>query len=151
MAQTFNNGEQLGSIRTILNDNADEINKLQASKASADNPAFTGNVTVTTNSSSAAVTITQTGAGNALVVEDSASDTTPFVIDASGNVGIGAASPSFSAGSGLQIYRASGAAVKVEDASTDADLLAFGGTLYLSNRSNGPLALSHQQHRTYAY
>ena len=33
MAQTFNNGEQLGSIRTILNDNADEINTLQASKA----------------------------------------------------------------------------------------------------------------------
>ena len=34
MAQTFNNGEQLGSIRTVLNDNADEINTLQASKAS---------------------------------------------------------------------------------------------------------------------
>ncbi len=36
------------------------------------------------------VRITQTGAGNALVVEDSANpDSTPFVIDASGNVGIG--------------------------------------------------------------
>lgn len=34
--------------------------------------------------------ITQTGAGNALVVEDSANpDSTPFVVDASGNVGIG--------------------------------------------------------------
>jgi hypothetical protein len=39
--------------------------------------------------------ITQTGAGNALLVEDSANpDSTPFVIDASGNVGIGTASPS---------------------------------------------------------
>jgi hypothetical protein len=36
------------------------------------------------------VSITQTGAGPALLVEDSAStDSTPFVIDASGNVGIG--------------------------------------------------------------
>jgi hypothetical protein len=34
--------------------------------------------------------ITQTGAGNALVVEDSTNpDSTPFVIDSSGNVGIG--------------------------------------------------------------
>jgi hypothetical protein len=57
-------------------------------------PALTGNVTVTTNSASAAVTINQTGAGNAFVVEDSASpDASPFVIDASGNVGIGTTSP----------------------------------------------------------
>lgn len=36
------------------------------------------------------VRITNTGAGNSLLVEDSAStDSTPFVIDASGNVGIG--------------------------------------------------------------
>ena len=34
--------------------------------------------------------ITQTGAGNALLVEDSTNpDSTPFVVDASGNVGIG--------------------------------------------------------------
>lgn len=38
--------------------------------------------------------ITQTGAGNALVVEDSTNpDSTPFVIDSSGNVGIGTAVP----------------------------------------------------------
>ena len=34
MAQTFNNGAQLGSVRTILNNNANEINTLQSSKAS---------------------------------------------------------------------------------------------------------------------
>jgi hypothetical protein len=46
------------------------------------------------NSSSDALRITQTGTGNALVVEDSANpDATPFVIDASGNVGIGTSSP----------------------------------------------------------
>jgi hypothetical protein len=42
---------------------------------------------VSDNSSSDAVRITQTGAGNALVVEDSANpDASPFVIDAAGNV-----------------------------------------------------------------
>jgi hypothetical protein len=40
------------------------------------------------------VKITNTGAGNSFVVEDSASpDTTPFVVTATGNVGIGTASP----------------------------------------------------------
>ena len=36
---------------------------------------------------------TNTGAGASLTVNDEASDTTPFVIDASGNVGIGTSSP----------------------------------------------------------
>lgn len=47
---------------------------------------------VDANSATAAVRITQTGAGNALLIEDSASpDATPFVVDASGNVGVGTA------------------------------------------------------------
>jgi hypothetical protein len=46
------------------------------------------------NSTDAALRVTQTGTGNALVVEDSANpDSTPFVVDASGNVGIGTDSP----------------------------------------------------------
>lgn len=50
----------------------------------------TSPVSVTVNSATTAMRITQTGTGNALVVEDSANpDATPFVIDASGNVGIG--------------------------------------------------------------
>ena len=41
------------------------------------------------------LTITNEGTGNSFVVQDSANpDTTPFVIDASGNVGIGTGSPS---------------------------------------------------------
>jgi hypothetical protein len=44
-------------------------------------------VNVSVNSTSDAVRITQTGTGNALVVEDSANpDATPFVVDAGGNV-----------------------------------------------------------------
>lgn len=46
-----------------------------------------GNVILDVNSTSAALRITQTGSGNALVVEDSTSpDSTPFVVDASGRV-----------------------------------------------------------------
>jgi hypothetical protein len=47
-------------------------------------------VVIDVSSASPAVRITQRGAGYALLVEDSANpDTTPFAIDASGNVGIG--------------------------------------------------------------
>lgn len=47
-------------------------------------------VNVDANSASAAVRITQTGAGNSLVVEDSTSpDATPFVVDALGRVIVG--------------------------------------------------------------
>ena len=34
-------------------------------------------------------TITQTGTGNILVVNDQSSDTSPFIIDADGNVSVG--------------------------------------------------------------
>lgn len=63
------------------------------------------------NSAGAAVRITQTGAGAALLVEDSAStDSTPFVIDASGNMGVGTATPTTVA----NIYNATNASVLVQ-------------------------------------
>jgi len=58
-------------------------------------PTLSGNVVIDTNSSNPALRITQTGFGLALRVQDSADpDSTPFVIDSNGNVGIGTASPS---------------------------------------------------------
>ena len=55
---------------------------------------FTEPQIIAVSSSSAGLRITQTGAGNALLVEDSAStDTSPFVITAAGDVGIGTTSP----------------------------------------------------------
>lgn len=39
------------------------------------------------------LSITNTGTGNSFLVNDAASDTSPFVIDASGNVGIGTTTP----------------------------------------------------------
>jgi len=51
-------------------------------------------IIVTDNSSNDAVKITQTGSGNALVVEDALNDTSPFVITSNGAVGVGILSPS---------------------------------------------------------
>jgi hypothetical protein len=61
--------------------------------ATSDTVTITGTVqpgvVIEGSSSGNALRITQTGTGNALLVEDSANpDSTPFVIDASGNVGI---------------------------------------------------------------
>ena len=57
---------------------------------------LTGSVVQTINSSADAFRITQTGAGNALLVEDSANpDSTPFVVNASGQVLIGSTSAPF--------------------------------------------------------
>jgi hypothetical protein len=57
---------------------------------------FTANQVISvTDNTNAALRVTQLGTGNALVVEDSTNpDSTPFVIDANGNVGIGTSSPS---------------------------------------------------------
>ena len=57
-------------------------------------PVLSGNVTIDSNTSSPALKITQTGTGPVLRVQDSADpDATPFLIDATGQVGIGTATP----------------------------------------------------------
>jgi len=53
-------------------------------------------VVISGSSSGNALRVTQTGSGNALLVEDAANpDGSPFVIDSSGNVGIGLTSPAY--------------------------------------------------------
>jgi hypothetical protein len=62
-------------------------------------PALTGGITSNVvisvaDNTNAALRITQTGTGDAIRVEDSANpDSSPFVVDANGNVGIGTTSP----------------------------------------------------------
>jgi hypothetical protein len=52
-------------------------------------------ITISASSTNTALTITQTGTGDALRVEDSASpDSTPFIVKSDGSVGIGTATPS---------------------------------------------------------
>ena len=57
-------------------------------------PVLSGNVSISSDTPSAALTITQIGTGAALRVQDSADpDSTPFLIDNTGQVGIGTATP----------------------------------------------------------
>jgi hypothetical protein len=55
---------------------------------------ITGNLIVSVNTSNDAIRITQTGSGNAIIIEDETNpDASPFVVTNSGNVGIGTANP----------------------------------------------------------
>jgi hypothetical protein len=61
---------------------------------SAVSPVLSGNVTIDSDTPGPALKITQTGTGPVLRVQDSADpDTTPFIIDTAGNVGLGTATP----------------------------------------------------------
>lgn len=83
----FNNGGALGASANLFWDNTNSYLGIGTSS-----PATPLNVSVSTAVD--AVRITQTGAGNALVVEDSANpDATPFVVNAIGDVGIGTSLP----------------------------------------------------------
>jgi hypothetical protein len=65
-----------------------------AAPTTAVSPVLTGNVTISTDSSGPALKITQTGTGPVLRVQDSPDpDTTPFLINSAGLVGLGTAAP----------------------------------------------------------
>ena len=83
----------------------------------------TNALSITQSGSVAALRITNTGSGNSLLVEDEVStDTTPFVIDASGNVGIGTASSQTT----LQIGSADFSGHLEVDVTGDSDTSYFG-------------------------
>ena len=71
----------------------------------ATGPTFAPDVVISGSSSNSALRITQTGTGNALLVEDSAStDSTPFIVTADGKVGMGVPNASYFPGNiGLYI------------------------------------------------
>jgi mannose/fructose/N-acetylgalactosamine-specific phosphotransferase system component IIB len=89
-----------------------------------------GITTISVNSpTDAALRITQLGSGNALVVEDETNpDSTPFVIDASGSVGIGTTNP----GSKLTVN----GAVQIQQDSGSNNRLVFRGQPGSSYRWN---------------
>jgi hypothetical protein len=78
-------------------------------------------------STGTALRVTNTGTGNSFLVEDSAStDTSPFVISASGNVGIGVASPDYA----LHLNRSGTNIIKFSESLTQRALMGVsGGTL----------------------
>ena len=65
---------------------------------------FTANQVINVaDNTNAALKVTQTGTGLAMLVEDAASDTTPFAISATGVVGIGTATPDDVTSSGIRV------------------------------------------------
>ena len=85
-----------------------------AAPSTALSPVFTSNVTISANTSGPALLVTQTGAGAAIRVQDSADpDASPFVVDTSGQVGIGTATPGNAldlAGGTIQVSSSGGTA-----------------------------------------
>lgn len=82
---------------------------------------------ITANSGTAALSITQTGSGDALLVEDSASpDNSPFVISATGAVGIGTTAPA----TNLDINAGNLASVRLAETNNGVDfrVSASGGS-----------------------
>lgn len=70
------------------------ISDVASLQTSLDGKLSTSGGVISANSSTDALRITQTGTGNALVVEDSTNpDATPFVVTADGNVGVGTSTP----------------------------------------------------------
>lgn len=92
------------------------------------------------NSGSAALRITQTGGGNALLVEDSTNpDSTPFIIDSNGNVGIGVTNTS----SAISIFRNGVATINTASLTDNVEYYfssnnnAIGGNILWFNKSRG--------------
>lgn len=69
---------------------------------------FTANQTITANTSSDALKITQTGSGNALYIEDVAADATPFVVSSTGVMGIGTTTPDNVTSAGMALVSNNG-------------------------------------------
>jgi hypothetical protein len=90
-------------------------------------PTISDNAVINSNSSSTALRITQTGTGNALVVEDAANpDSTPFVVTADGTTLIGLATPSTTGVGSAKVQIAGGTAplsfIRQADSSTAINL-----------------------------
>jgi hypothetical protein len=90
------------------------------------------------NTSSAALRVTQTGAGNALLVEDSASpDSSPFVVNNAGNVGFGITNPGYL----IDAQGSSATARIAESGGGEMRVTVTGSTGRVGTYSNHPLLL----------
>ena len=101
-----NSGATTGDVLSVSNTGLSVTGTLSATgnvtlgDATTDTITLTGTVqpgvVISGSSSGDALRITQTGAGNALLVEDSANpDSSPFVVTAAGDMGIGTNSPAY--------------------------------------------------------
>ena len=109
-------------------------------------PVLSGNVTISTANSGTALTITQTGSGAALRVQDETDpDSTPFIIDTNGYVGIGTATPANAvdlAGGTLQISSTSGTARTTISADSTDSIFSANDSRNLTFKTNATTRLT---------
>jgi len=118
-------------------------------------PVLSGNVTIDSDSAGPALKITQTGTGPVLRVQDSVDpDVTPFIIDSTGQVGLGTQSPStaFDVNDGVIQLSSSGVSrttisadasnSTINSPSTRGLILSTGGTPRITIASGGGVTFS---------
>jgi microcystin-dependent protein len=117
-----------------------------APPSTAVSPVFTTNVTIADNSPGPALLITQLGAGAAIRVQDETDpDSSPFVVDSTGNVGIGTASPANKldvAGGAIQISTAGGTARTIISADSTDSIFAASDTRNFTIKTNSATRLT---------
>jgi hypothetical protein len=72
---------------------SDALTPSDIGAAPAASPAITGAATFVNTGNVVPLTVTNTGTGNSFVVNDASGDTTPFVVDAAGKIGVGISTP----------------------------------------------------------
>jgi microcystin-dependent protein len=117
-----------------------------AAPSTALSPVFSSNVTISANTSGPALLITQTGAGAAIRVQDSADpDASPFVVDTDGNVGIGTATPANAldiAGGAIQISTSGGTARTVMSADATDSIFSVNDDRNFTVKTNAATRLT---------
>ena len=117
-----------------------------AAPSTALSPVFSSNVTISANTSGPALLITQTGAGAAIRVQDSADpDSSPFVVDTTGQVGIGTATPANAidvAGGAIQISTSGGTARTVMSADSTDSIFAASDDRNFTIKTNAATRLT---------
>jgi microcystin-dependent protein len=109
-------------------------------------PVLAGNVTISTDNSGTALTITQTGSGAALKVQDSIDpDVTPFIITTTGAVGIGTATPANAidiADGSIQLSSIAGTARTIISADSTDSIFAASDTRNFTIKTNSATRLT---------
>jgi len=117
-----------------------------AAPSTALSPVFSSNVTISANTSGPALLVTQTGAGAAIRVQDSADpDSSPFVVDTTGQVGIGTATPANAidvAGGAIQISTSGGTARTVMSADSTDSIFAVSDDRNFTIKTNAATRLT---------
>lgn len=109
-------------------------------------PVLSGNVTIDSDTAGPALKITQTGGGPVLRVQDSADpDATPFIIDNTGLVGIGTATPANAldvAGGTIQVSSAGGASYTTISADATDSIFAATSSRNLTFKTDSATRLT---------